>query len=120
GKVFRNTRWGDLECILLCRTGFSDDCSEELAEEHCYRELSFSIAQDGLDRGDYFTRAGFALGNFNYRIDSLALNFVGTDVRDCSESSLPQTCHSAGFVPYSIAHIGPYEVRNHAGENFEV
>lgn len=48
------------------------------------------------------------------------MNFVGSDVRDCENSNLPITCFSAGFVPYTLKHIGPFFVRNHSGNDFQV
>jgi hypothetical protein len=63
--------------------------------------------------------SGFARGNFNYRIENIGVNFVGTGTRNCGEADLPSTCFSAGFVPYSIQHNGPFFVRNHLGADFE-
>jgi hypothetical protein len=46
------------------------------------------------------------------------LNFVGTGLHDCASSDLPQTCFSAGFVPYTLIHDGPFYVRNHLGQDY--
>lgn len=122
-KVCQDTN-GDLfrlknfrrECVHLCSTGFSSNCTT--GPEYCYRELSFGIAQPWIQNGKLFSYSGFARGNFNYRIESLALNFVGSGIRDCSNSTLPSTCYNAGFVPYSMEHNGPFFVRNGAGGDF--
>lgn len=119
GREFRSTRW-KRDCVLLCRNGFGGDCDPADARSYCYREAAFSVSQQDIEQGGILSRAGVALGNFNYRIESIALNFVGTDLRRCGDSSLPQTCFAAGFVPYSVVHSGPYFVRNHDGESFEV
>lgn len=67
-----------------------------------------------------FGRSGFAVGNYNYRINTLALNFVGSGLKDCSTSDLPVTCYSGAFVPYSLYHQGPYVVRDASGNDFQV
>jgi hypothetical protein len=115
GEAFRD-RWTP-GCVNLCPDGFSSDCSER-AQEHCYHEVSFHVSQRGIEAGQIFNQAAFARGNFNYRIHSIALNFVGPNLRTCAESDLPNTCNAAGFVPYSLSHEGPYMVRNHKGDDF--
>jgi hypothetical protein len=65
-------------------------------------------------------QSGFARGNFNYRIESVGLNFVGSGTRNCSASDTPSTCYGAGYFPYSLRHEGPYFVRNHMGSDFKV
>jgi len=118
GDAFRDKRW-KFGCVRLCPDGFSRDCTTT-AQLHCYRETEFSLSQWALEAGYILNQSGFARGNFNYRIDDIALNFVGPGTRDCSNSDLPSTCHSAAFIPYSLEHRGPYMVRNHKGEDVEV
>jgi hypothetical protein len=116
GAVFRRTRW-TRSCVKLCPDGYSSNC-ESRAKTECYRETSFQLSQRGLEEGAILNQSGFARGNFNYRIDTIGLNFVGTGVRNCTDSTLPSTCFGGGFVPYSLEHEGPYLVRNHKGEDF--
>ncbi|MBM4361516.1 MAG: hypothetical protein FJ104_02460, partial [Deltaproteobacteria bacterium] len=118
GEMFRATRFAK-GCVYLCGNGFADRCDGDHVTKHCYRDVSFSISQDDIDRGRVFARSGFARGNFNYRIESIGLNFVGSAIRDCSSSDAPQTCYAAGYVPYTLLHGGPFFVRNHAGADFE-
>jgi hypothetical protein len=73
-----------------------------------------------VEAGNLVRSAGFARGNFNYRIEEIGVNFVGTDVRSCSGSSTPSGCYSAAFVPYSMQHLGPYQVRTYEGDDFQV
>jgi hypothetical protein len=61
------------------------------------------------------TATGFAGGNHNYRIDSIAVNLVGTALRDCSPSS-GSACYGAGNLSYSVIHSGEFPVRNARGE----
>jgi len=104
-------------CVNLCPDGYSTNCSG-FAEEACYREIAFPMTQWGIESSQQFVQSGFARGNFNYRIHRLGLNFVGTGLRSCAASTLPQTCYSGGFVTYSLGHEGPYAVRNHLGVDY--
>jgi hypothetical protein len=118
GTYFRANGWRRGE-VPLCPDGFGGNCDKSQAKMHGYWEIPFSINQRDIESGRILKKAGFALGNFNYRIESIGLNFVGTGIRNCSGSDTPSTCYSGGFVPYSLDHIGPYNVRNHFGGNFE-
>jgi hypothetical protein len=118
GEIFR-TLWRR-GSSRFCDTGFSNDCPEGLSTLRAYRELSFPVTQTSLEQGGLFGLAGFALGNFNYRVENIALNFVGTDVRNCENAEIPGTCYAAGYVPYSIIHAPPFQVRNYDGDLFDV
>lgn len=104
-------------CEMLCPSGFGS-CGGE-AESHCFWELSFSISLDGIETGGLLKQSGFAYGNYNYRADDLAVNFVGTALRDCTNSATPSTCFGSGTIAYSIAQNEPYEIRNYEGERYE-
>jgi hypothetical protein len=106
------------KCANLCPNGFGAACGSDSSSTRCYHELSFGISQREIERGALLGYAGFAKGNFNYRLDELAVNFVGTKTRDCSRVSAG-SCYAAGFIPYSIQHDGPFFVRNHIGGDFE-
>jgi hypothetical protein len=118
GELFRSQAHWTRSCDRLCADGFSEGCTGD-AQTYCYWETSFDVSQRAIEAGDAFVQSGFARGNFNYRIDSLAVNFIGTGLRNCEDSQLPSTCYSAGFVPYTLIHQGPYYVRNHFGEDFK-
>lgn len=119
GEVFRATRWRR-DCVRLCSDGFASECSDGDAETHCFWETDFFVSQRDLDSGRLFGTSGFARGNYNYRIDSIGINVVGTSSRTCEDSELPSTCYSAGYVPFSLNHSGPFHVRNHSGHDQEV
>lgn len=117
GRVFRDKEW-TRGCTYLCPDGYSSDCSDR-ARQACYWETSVNISQRQIESGHQFKVSGFARGNFNYRINSLGLNFVGTSLRSCTDSETPSACYGGGFIPYTIHHNGPYFVRNHQGIDFE-
>lgn len=118
GDVFRGTQW-HRNCLRLCSDGFSSSCEDGNAATYCYQQIEFSINQRDIEAGTILGKSGFARGNFNYRIESIGLNAVGFGVRDCAGSDTPSTCYSAGFLPFSLHHSGPFYVRNHAGEDFK-
>jgi hypothetical protein len=50
----------------------------------------------------------------NVRWRRLAVNLVGTGVRDCQRAADPTACYSDSFVRYDLTHAGPSWVTNHA------
>jgi hypothetical protein len=114
GKVFR-TFWRR-GCQKLCPVSFASCDDAEIA---CYWELSFDVPLAGIEHGDALAKAGFAHGNYNHRIDGVAVNFVGSGLQDCSKSAFPSACYGSGNLQYSIEHLGPYQVRNHIGDIYE-
>jgi hypothetical protein len=105
--------------MKLCSDGFADHCNNTNGKDYCYWEATFGLDQRAIQAGKVFNFSGFARGNFNYRIESVALNFVGTALHDCSQSAAPESCYAAGHLPYSLAHVGPFYVRNHNGDDVE-
>jgi hypothetical protein len=119
GAEFRARYW-QRACVNLCPDGFNSQCDAAQGTPYCYRETTFSINQRDIDSGKVLVSSGFARGNFNYRIENIGLNFVGSNTRDCSKSETPSSCYNAGFIPYSLYHSGPYYVRNHTGDDVKV
>lgn len=117
GENFRMRAW-TRKCERLCNTGFSRSCGAENEVEYCFWETEFSVFEEAIDRGSLFGGSGFARGNFNYRAESIGLNLVGSAARDCEDSSRPSTCYSAGFVPYTLEHLGPYTIRDYRGNRY--
>jgi hypothetical protein len=117
GSVFRDKKW-DRGCTYLCPDGYSSDCRDQ-SRLACYWETSLHVSQRAIEAGQQFKHSGFARGNFNYRVDSLGLNFVGTALRACDDSEVPDACYGSGFIPFSIIHAGPYFIRNHEGRDYE-
>jgi hypothetical protein len=62
--------------------------------------------------------AGFASGNFNYRMETLGVNLVGTGLRDCGSTG-SSGCFGSGNFAISMIHEGPYFVRNAVGGVYE-
>ncbi|MEQ9076711.1 MAG: hypothetical protein RLP09_22830 [Sandaracinaceae bacterium] len=120
--AFRN-RWM-YDCAQLCSGGFSGHCDPgERPTQFCYWELPFNLDEDRLlSRGGDFG-GGFAFGNYNYRSGDIAVNVVGTGVRDC-EGTNATACYATAGIPFSLMHTAPaastleggsYSIRAHDG-----
>lgn len=118
GRFFRALNWTH-GCVKLCPDGFADNCSTDRSHEYCYWQTDFGLDQRAIQTGKVFNFSGFARGNFNYRIDSVGINFVGTSTKDCSDSAAPQACYGNSNIPFSLAHTGPFFVRNFNGDDVE-
>ncbi len=112
------------DCTMLCSGGFSGHCNaDEEAQQFCYWELPFNLDEDRLlSRGGDFG-GGFAFGNYNYRSGDIAVNVVGTGVRDC-EGTNATACYATAGIPFSLMHTAPaastleggsYSIRAHDG-----
>ncbi|MEO8905255.1 MAG: hypothetical protein ABI627_27360 [Polyangiaceae bacterium] len=72
----------------------------------CFFELSDVLAIDtqALNQGSSSLLGKLAVGNFNYRNNTVALNVVGTGVIDCSQA--PATsCNGSAYVQYDLDHV---------------
>lgn len=116
GLYFRGESWRT-GCVRVCPDGYDGSCSADAASQRCYRETTLSIAADTLQRLLVGRSVGFAGGNYNYRVDSVAVNLVGTALRDCT--GMGAGCYSSGNFSYSMLHAGPYLLRNARGAWFE-
>lgn len=116
GKVFRTAHW-ERQCLKICDQGFSNDCQD--GTEECFWQTEFNVSQRDIEDGTILSQAGFARGNFNYRIEGIGLNFVGTGLRACEDVTTPQTCYGSAFVPYTLHHLGPYSITSHDGRVFK-
>jgi hypothetical protein len=111
-------RFLERRCESICPAGIGRDCNDEDAiGSACFFESSFGLGLEQIERGELIPSAQIALGNYNYRHDLVAVNLVGTNVRDCSESEEPATCYSNAFIPFTLVHEGDdIPIRNHDGE----
>lgn len=115
GSEFRQ-RWA-YHCSRLCDAGYQScaPLEDEDGAFGCYWETEVLVTREAMESRAQFGNAGLALGNFNYRIDKIALNFTGSGARSCANPALPSTCYNAGWIPYSIEHLPPYDVLTYDG-----
>jgi len=118
GETFRLQSW-HRECVRLCADGYASSCANQISSDACFREVSFSLSQRDIELGKVLSAAGFAQANYNYRIQDIGINLVGTALSDCSASDAPQSCYGSGNFQFSLVHSGPFIVRNHMGEDYE-
>jgi hypothetical protein len=71
------------------RAAFVHQCD---ADGTCYYDLNAPLVINTV-----------AKGNFNFRHITLALNLVGTGVRDCSSTPTPE-CYGTGYLEYTQEH----------------
>ncbi|UJR84269.1 hypothetical protein [Sandaracinus amylolyticus] len=117
GIHFRREAW-ERTCARTCADGTDGRCPPESEEIRCYWQTSFDASADRLQRMLREGDAGFAAGNYNYRIDAIAVNLVGTGLRDC-EGRGTAGCFGSGNLSFSMLHVGPYPVRNALGATYD-
>lgn len=114
GESFRAEAW-TRGCTRVCPDGYDAACDDRVARTRCYYQTTIPIQSSFVERVLTGTPAGFAAGNYNYRIETIGLNVVGTGLRICDGSP---GCYGSGNVSYSLLHTGPYIVRNARGEAY--
>jgi len=124
GDTFRGGGRWTYECEYYCPPTLGSGC-EALAEKNelpmrCYWELPFMISQTDIEAGRLIPQGGFAAGNFNYRHNTLAINVVGTAVKDCAGSETASACYANNFLQFTLHHDEPFRVRNFEGRDTHV
>lgn len=117
-------------CIMegLCAGHPSCDCSGGIIV--CGATLASRLAELCSGRPPTRARYNFALDPWgrvngalrsmpleqrhNVRWGRLAVNLVGTGIRDCQRAANPATCFSEPFVRFQLQHSGPAWMTNHA------
>lgn len=77
-----------------------------------WAELAFEVSPS---RGTYI-RDRLAVGNVNYRTESLSLNIVGSGVLNCSLAARPSECYGDSNIPFELTHHGEVLLENVDGE----
>jgi hypothetical protein len=67
--------------------------------------LDFQIDPWGRLNGDYADVPFSA--RYNVRWTQLAVNFVGTGVKNCTLAADPDACYTQEFISYNLSHYGP-------------
>lgn len=67
----------------------------------------FSFALDPWGRFNQFVGSSPFSDRYNVRWRRLAVNVVGTGVRDCTSAIDPLSCYSDSFLRYNLSHAGP-------------
>jgi hypothetical protein len=102
------------------RSFFTFKCpNDDLDDSDCYYETSFDISLEEIESGVILNNHAIALDNYNYKHASVAVNMVGSNVRDCTMSDSPSSCYSYGYLPYTVLQDGHVSVRNHEMKQME-
>lgn len=123
GSRFRAKYWG-YGCEHYCPPELGSKCVEISSDPsklptRCFYEMKFNLSQGRLEKGGQVTQGGFSAGNFNYRFEDIAVNVVGTSVKDCENSEIPSSCYANNFLQYTLRQDGPFVVRNYLGREYE-
>lgn len=94
----------DIECVGRCG---------ELVRPLAAR-LSFSLDPWGR-LNDFIMNEPFEQ-RYNARYDRLAVNFVGTGVKDCERADDPLGCYNEGFIRYDLEQLGQAWVTDFDGD----
>lgn len=102
----------------VTRSHLTSDCDNLSADElraafryqcdqagWCFYELvqPMTIDTSSLGSASSYLNGKLASDNFNLRHITVALNLVGTGIRDCEDNS-GMACYGAGFVEYTLRH----------------
>jgi hypothetical protein len=109
GRSIRDAACPDLDGSDF-RKEFTHIC---VGETECYYETQFSVNLQDIENGSYFTSDVISTNNYNYRHKSIALNFVGTNIKDCTRPDATSSCYENAFIPYTLIHGGVVSIRNH-------
>jgi hypothetical protein len=94
------------------------DCSDQGGIE--YYELPFVFTLNDIESGRIIKDGQIAVGNYNYRLQDVAVNLVGTNVKDClREDANRESCYANMFLPYSLAQEGHVQLRAHDTQTLE-
>ena len=118
GSVMR--RSFEYKCVCL---GFDNGIcplgSEGASYQKCFWEYPFTLLLDRIETSDLIPSNNIAIGNFNYRHESLAVNVVGTNVIECTDPEAPSSCYTNAFLPFTLEQGGWVQIRNHNRETVE-
>jgi hypothetical protein len=90
-KSYQKTDHDRVRAITTCpdingysfRRNFVRVCPpDRTTDADCYYEVHFNINFSDIESGRYFTSGIVSTDNFNYRHKRIAVNFVGTNIRD--------------------------------------
>lgn len=77
--------------------------------------MKIGFALDAWGRLDRSVGSEPLTRRHNVRWRRLAVNLLGTGIRDCSTAVNSQACYSEGFLDFQMSHHGPSWASNHSG-----
>jgi hypothetical protein len=81
-----------------------------------YYVYRFNMDVEDIEKGLLGQYGVLAPDNFNYRMRTLAVNVVGTDVLNCSNALAPANCAANQWLSYDLMQMGDVSIRNHHDE----
>ena len=90
-------------CEPACDSSCLDSC--DIYEQPTRAKLRFSL--DPWGRLNSFIADEPFERRYNGRWGPVAVNFVGTGIKDCTQAEDPLGCYNEAFIRYSLSHVGP-------------
>jgi hypothetical protein len=103
-------------CEYTCAGGIGGQCAaidKKSVPTACFYEAQFPISLEEIESGELIPTGQIAIGNFNFRHNTISLNAVGSGVTSCEGK--PSSCYYNGFLEYTLFHSGDTAIRNHTG-----
>jgi hypothetical protein len=85
--------------------------------ERAARRLEFAVTLDDVNGRGLIPSALISPYNFNYRIEEIGINVVGTGVHACTLGASRESCYGAAYLPVTLIHQGAVEVRDYEGQD---
>lgn len=111
-----------LKDSFMVKCVFDDFAIQGQSPEDCmnyggvdYLEKPFSITLASIESGRIIQQGQIGAGNYNYRISGLAVNLVGSNIKDCTlDPEAGTTCYANMFIPYDLIQDGVVRLRDHS------
>jgi hypothetical protein len=85
-----------------------------------YFETDFTLTLSGIKAGKVLHQNQFATGNYNFRTSEVAINLVGSNVKDCTlDPGAGTACWQNLFIPYDLSHGGAVSVTDYEEKELE-
>lgn len=97
--------------VALPSSGQSMQACGSLAPPPTRARVSFTL--DAWGRADFASVEPPFADRFNTRWKAIAVNLVGTAIKECELAADPLACYAAPFVPYDLRHVGPASITNY-------
>jgi hypothetical protein len=88
-----------------CECSLPETCSTAIAARPTRARVPFYL--DPWGRLDDIVNNAAPSWKYNARWSKLAVNLVGTAVKDCMLAADPLTCYSQSFLRFQLRHVGP-------------
>jgi len=94
-------------CVDFCGSECLPDCMDACTHYTPIERLRIEFVLDPWGRINSHINSTPLERRFNARWGPLAVNIVGTGIKDCERARDPLGCYGEGFIRYNMRHVGP-------------